>query len=474
MNNKPNILIVLFDQLRYDVVNDPELCQTPTFDRLRQEGTWFARHYTPTGICSPARASLMTGLYPHAHSVLNNVHSWTAVQHDLPADHPTLGELLSAAGYRTGYVGKWHLGTTHGAAQRGFDDVRFPEGEHDPAVSAALEDYISSMVFTRPRHEHGQRFPIYLRDPVPPYLVPANLAFEGALGLLDSYADQRQPFCLLIGFPEPHHPTILTEELIDRYDPSSLKPWPSFEDTFVDKPRTNQAGLHHFGVAEFTWEDWAPIVARNLATVTMIDDLLGRLLVELDRLGRADDTLVVVTTDHGDMLGNHRQFNKGPLMYDDVYRTPLVIRAPAWLRAGAAHRVDGFTSHLDLLPTIAEAADVALPPRALPGSFDGVSLMPWLVGEPPSDWRTTLMCEFHGDEFGLYSQRMLRRDHHKLVYNPNDVVELYDLADDPHELRNLGVEESADDIRVDLEHELLAVMRSTGDGLAEFAGTALG
>jgi arylsulfatase A-like enzyme len=469
VKDQPNLLIVLFDQLRYDVV-DSDLCDTPNLDRLRREGTWFEQHYTPTSLCSPARASLMTGLYAHNHGVLNNVHGRTAVVHDLSSDHPTLGELLSAAGYHTGYVGKWHLGTARGASQRGFDDVRFPEGDQDPKLASALEDYADSMVYTRTRHDRGHKFALYLEEPVPSSVVPAYLAFQEAIGLLESYATRRDPFCLVVSFPEPHHPTILTKEFIDRYDPEAIPPWPSSNDTFERKTRANEALLHHYGVADFTWDDWAPVVARYLATVTMLDDIVGELLAELEQRDLAEDTMVLVTADHGDMLGNHRLFNKGPVMYEDVYRIPLLVRPQGAPGPGAGRRVDELTSHLDVLPTLAELSRMTLPPR-LRGS---ASLLPWLNGQQPPDWRTSLMCEFHGDEFGLYSQRMVRRGTDKLVYNPNDLCELYDLASDPHELRNRAYDDEMKEHRIDLEAELLELMRATGDGLAEFASTALG
>ncbi len=469
VKSPPNILVVLFDQLRYDVVDDPALCAAPHLDRLRRHGTWFERHYTPAGICSPARASLMTGMYPHTHGVLNNVHSWAAVVRDLPAEHRTLGELLSDAGYRTGYVGKWHLGMTQGVRQRGFDEVRSPEVEDDPSLQAGLEGYLDSMVYTRPR-EGAQQFPLYLRDPVPPSLIPANRVLEGTLDILERCSGATQPFFLVASFAEPHHPTILPEPYVHRYDPSRMQPWPGFGDTFEGKSRAHRSCLEHFGVAAFTWDDWRPIVARYIATVTMLDDLVGRLMAELHGRGRADDTVVIVTADHGGMTGDHRQFNKGPLMYEDVYHVPFLVHTP-WLAVPpGGRRVPGLTSHVDVLPTIAEIAGLSPAPR----SGIGRSLLRWLHDEQP-EWRSSLMCEYHGDEFGLYSQRMILRGPHKLVYNPNDVTELYDLSSDPFELHNLALDgPAAGGVRRELEQELLGLMRATRDGLAEFAGAMLG
>jgi len=464
----PNFLLILFDQLRYDVVADPAMCATPHLDRLRRDGTWFAGHYTPTGACSPARASLVTGLQPHRHGVTVDVHAPTAVVRDLPEGCPTIAELLRGAGYTTGYVGKWHLGQTRGPSARGFDAVGYPEGGLDPARAEALGDRVASMVYTRPKTAGGRPFPLYLRDPAPTSSVPAFLARDTALELLGSVGAGERPFFVTVAFAEPHHPTILPPGYAARYDPAGLLPWPSFADSFEGKPRTNQASLDRFGVADFTWADWAPVVARYLATVTMLDECVGSLLASLDALGVADRTVVAVTTDHGDHTGNHRQFNKGPLMYEDVYHVPLLIRAPG-AGSGEGREVAALTSHVDILPTVAELAGVGAPVGS------GTSLVPWLRGDEPP-WRSSLLCEFHGDDFGLYSQRMLRWGHHKLVYNPNDVNELYDLGSDPHEMRNRAADSdpAAVTLRRELGREMLAVMRASGDGLAEFAGGLLG
>jgi arylsulfatase A-like enzyme len=405
----------------------------------------------------------MTGLYPHEHGVTIDVHAPTAVVRDLPDDRPTLAELLREAGYSTGFVGKWHLGQTRGPSERGFDAVRYREGGLDPSRPEVLGDRVASMVYTRPRTADGHPFPLYLRDPAPPGAVPAFLARDAALEVLGSVA---APFFLTVAFAEPHHPTILPAGYADRCDPAGLAPWPSFADSFDGKPRTNRASLDHFGVADFTWADWAPVVARYLATLTMLDECVGSLLASLEARGVADRTVVAVTTDHGDHAGNHRQFNKGPLMYEDVYHVPLLIRAPGF-RGG--REVGALTSHVDVAPTVAELAGVVVPGAA------GRSLVPWLRGGEP-EWRRSLLCEFHGDDFGLYSQRMLRWGEHKLVYNPNDVNELYDLASDPHEMRNRASDTDPGTValRAALGREMLALMRARGDGLAEFAGAMLG
>lgn len=206
------------------------------------------------------------------------------------------------------------------------------------------------------------------------------------------------------------------------------------------------------------------MVARYLGAVSFMDEIIGRLLGTVAEAGLADETVVVVTTDHGDMAGSHRQFNKGPLMYEEVYHVPLVIRGPGF-SAGAT--ADELTSHVDLMPTVLDVC------RVSPIEPHGRSLLS-LVRRDGTTLRQALMCEFHGDEFGLYSQRMLRRDQFKLVYNPNDVSELYDLDEDPFELHNVALVPQYREVRRELEGILVQIMEETDDPLRQWAVNVLG
>lgn len=480
MRQRPNVLLLLADQLRYDVVDSPTLAHTPTLDALRAEASWLANHYTPIGICSPARAALLTGRLPHATGVFNNVNGTDAIGRNLDRAVPTLAESLAAQGYRTGYVGKWHLGVDDAPGDRGFADVRLSDAELlGPRFADAWSrfgEHRADAVCTRYPPAHPRlaaahprvAFPIYSSAPIPESASPAA-AVAGATGeLLAGYAAGREPFFLVASFLEPHWPNVLPEPYASMYDPAGIPPWPNAADDFAGKPRTLAAGLGHFGVTDFTWADWAPIVAAYLGAVSYHDELLGRVLACLADLGLAERTLVVISADHGDMAGAHRQFNKGPLMYEEVYHVPFLARLPGVIAAGVARQE--LTSHIDLTPTIRELA--GLPADA---SAHGRSLLPLLAAPgTPTGWRSSLVCQFHGDEFGLYSQRMLRQDRYKLIYNPNDVRELYDLVADPYELENLATSPAHAGLRADLEAELYLQMLATDDPLRAWAGNTLG
>ena len=468
-----NILLILQDQLRFDVV-DEEWCRTSTFDGLRREGMFFEQAHTPIGICSPARASLFTGLYPHSHGLLNNTHGADAVLRNLPRRIPTVAERLQNAGYYTGYVGKWHVGMDDGPLERGFTDVRLtdsdPEFSHDVWVAemernpaAVLSRYRAPAPARAERYPRRPR-PLYLAEAVPAETTPAVKVRERAQELLRA-VERNQPFFLVVSFVEPHWPHVMPEPYRSMYDPQDLRPWANFADDFTGKPSAHSAAMQRWGVADFSWEDWAPVVASYLGATTFVDAQMGELLATLEETGLASSTTVIATADHGDMNGSHGHFNKGPLMYDEVYRIPLAVRGPA---ATAGTRNSSLVSLVDLGPTILELTGTD------PGELvHGRSLAGILRGDV-AEVRDALLCEYHGDEFGLYSQRMLRHGRYKLVYNPNDLRELYDLTADPAELHNLAYEPHLSDVRIELEGMLLDLLHETDDPLAPWAVNTLG
>jgi arylsulfatase A-like enzyme len=484
--DRPNVLVVMQDQLRYDLVRGPR-CATPNLDGLRAGGTSFVNAYTPTGLCGPARASFLTGLYPHTHGVLNNVSGEDAACRNLPSTYPTLAELFAKAGYRTGYVGKWHVGVEQQAGDHGFADVRLRDQvtwawSPDPAQRTG-EEYESwvacfgrdnpNAVHTRFRPPHprvADRYPrhttpLYSRQPITEAELPCRGVVDHTIDLMRAYASEDAPFLLMASFLEPHWPNVLPEPYASMYDPAEIEPWPNFDDDFTGKPGANRSMIEHCGVEDFTWDDWRHVVAHYLGACSLIDAMVGDLLAALDEVGLADSTVVLATADHGDMAGSHRQFNKGPLMYEEVYRIPFVWRGPGI--ASGAEPVS-FASHVDVVPTLLDLAGLA--PVA---PVHGESLAP-VLGDPAVVQRTALAAEFHGLEYGLYSQRMVREGDYKLVYNVHDVRELYDLARDPHELVNLAYEPAYLEIRRDLEATLLELLFATGDPLRGSASNVLG
>ncbi|OLZ39656.1 sulfatase [Natrinema saccharevitans] len=473
-DSRPNVLFVLTDQERYDAsAPDGPPVETEAIDSLSREGIRFERAVTPISICSSARASLLTGQFPHGHGMLNNCHEPDAIRTNIPDELPTFSEELVAAGYDLTYTGKWHAGRDRTPADFGFSYLGGSDTHHDdideafreyrrergtPVDEADLEDAIYTG--EEPRDADEGTF-VAAKTAVDVEETRAYFLAERTIDAIESHADGDRdgPFFHRTDFYGPHHPYVVPEPYASLYDPDDIEPPDSYAETYEGKPRVHENYLAYRGVADFDWELWAEALAKYWGFLTMIDHQLERILAALDDYGLADETVVVHASDHGDFAGSHRQFNKGPLMYDDTYRIPLQVRWPG-VTDGATCET---SVHLhDLAATFLEIAEVPVPE-----SFDARSLVPLLEngGEPPADleWPDSTFAQYHGDEFGLYSQRMVRTDRYKYVYNGPDIDELYDLEADPAELQNLIDHPEYANARREMRERLIEWMDETAD-----------
>ncbi|WP_049953615.1 sulfatase-like hydrolase/transferase [Halostagnicola larsenii] len=474
-----NVLLVLTDQERYDCsAPDGPPVETPTMDRLSSEGMRFERAFTPISICSSARASLLTGLFPHGHGMLNNCHEADAIQQDLPPELPTFSELLADSGYELTYTGKWHVGREQTPEDFGFSYLGGSDKHHDD-IDEAFREYrdergvpvgdveFEEAVYTgdAPRDGSDGTF-VAAKTPVDVEETRAWFLAERTIDAIEAHAkaDSDRPFFHRADFYGPHHPYVVPEPYASMYDPEAIEPPESYAETYDGKPRVQKQYLEYRGVADFDWDLWAEAVAKYWGFVTMIDDQLERILAALERTGLAEETVVVHASDHGDFAGSHRQFNKGPLMYDDTYHVPLQVRWPGVVEAGSVCR-EPVMLH-DLAATFLEIGDVPVP-----DSFHARSLVPFLESDAkrgrerdrPAEWPDSVFAQYHGDEFGLYTQRMVRTDRYKFVYNGPDVNELYDLEADPAELQNLIEHPAYEEVRGEMSERLVEWMEATDD-----------
>ena len=418
----PNILFIFSDQHRYDCLgaHGHPLLATPHLDRLAAEGASFVHAFTPIPICVPARASLLTGQWPagrlpHGHQALANTDS--EVPRPMRTDLPTFTQALADAGYWLGMAGKWQVHPDLGPLSFGFNDYR-PESAY-PAWRAAQG---------LPPRPHSNA---WFGEP-DPAIAPSQsrLAWgaDAAIELLGKAADSGQPFFVRWDPSEPHLPNIVPEPYASLYPPEQILPWPGFNDPLEGKPFIQKKMRQSWQIEGWPWQRWAPTVARYLGEISLLDAQVGRLLAELDRLGLAENTLVVYSCDHGDLCGSHGMIDKHNVMYDDVLRVPLLMRWPGHIPAGA--RPEGFTSHaIDLASTLLSAAGVPIP-----ATFTGLNLLPQAQGLEAG--REDIFASYHGSQFGLYSQRALRDRRWKYVWNATAEDELYDLEGDPGEIHN--------------------------------------
>lgn len=443
----PNLLLIHADQHRYDciAVHGHPLLKTPNLDRLAREGTDFRHAFTPIPICSPARASLLTGAWPTRHGCV--VIPGCEAYHPAAKELPTLWSLLGAAGYRQALVGKFH------------NEVAGQPQDH------GCDNYVPHSLYNEWRRERG--IPPSPDDngyfgEADPYITEAQsrMAWEmdQVIALIRRYHAEGRRFFVRWDPEEPHLPCRPPAEIAALYPPEAIPPWPSFPDTLEGKPWAHRRQLQMWGTAGWTWAKWQPVVARYLAEVDLLDRQLGRLLALLDELGLAKETLVAYSADHGDFCGGHGLMDKHFSMYDDIVRVPLLLRFPGHVPAGIVS--EAFVSNeLDLARTFLTAAGIAPP-----DSFVGQDLLGVLAGRVVP--RADIYAQYQGTHAGLASIRMVRDAEWKYVWNcAIGADELYHLPSDPGELNNLIADPELEDQRQRLRQRLVAWMEEARDPL---------
>lgn len=459
-----NILLFMTDQQRADSLGcyGNSVCRTPTVDAIAERGLCFERAFTPTAVCTPARNSLFTGVAPHTHGVTMNtgLTRSNARTEVLPFSHH-----LDQQGYRLANIGKWHLTEADGPDTFGFEGTHYPgwgEPLKHPEYLAYLKNNklpefaVNDLV--RGVLPNGQ--PSYVTAGV--YNGPVEGTFtyyiaEKAIAWLRAYAQKppHRPFFLACNWFGPHLPYFLPERYFNMYHPEDVTLPAGMLETFANKPKILEHYSVHWAFESFTEAEWRKIIAIYWGYCTMIDEQVGRVLEVVHELDLAETTNLFFTADHGAFVGSHKLQDKGPAMYDDVYRIPLIAYAPGEERS--EHKCDALVSLLDLTATFVDLAGLEAPEY-----FQGRSLVPFLCGETPQTWRPHITAEFHGHHFP-HTQRMIRNDRYKLIINPADVSELYDLEKDPSELYNVFNHPSYNAVKKSLLNALYMQLKTTGD-----------
>ncbi len=448
---KPNILIIYSDQHRYDCIgaNGHPQVQTPNMDRLAREGANFSHAFTPIPMCVPARCSMLTGQWPSQHGVIFNFDGETFKR--LDPNLPTAPGTLQQAGYHCIHVGRWHVDPQRKPLDFGFHDY-VPDWRY--GKWRRMQEIPSS---SPENPEKGERF-AYTDEHAKP--EESGLAWNAGqtINWIERMQDEPDPFFIRWHCMEPHLVCKPPEPYASMYDPKSLKPWPGFGDQFENKPYIQKQMLKNWDIEGWTWDDWAPVAAKYLGVISLLDHEIGRVLDTLDRLGIAENTLVIYTSDHGDMCGSHGMVDKHYNMYDDIVRVPMIMRWPGKIPAGT--QVEDFVSNaIDIPTTICAAAGAEVP-----DSFQGENLL-IPATQKGSIKREDIFASYSGNQFGSYSVRMLRDRRYKYVWNATAQDELYELDSDPGELKNRIDDPELRDELVRLRARLAAWMEATDDTL---------
>lgn len=480
----PNIVVLMSDQQRLDTVSCyglNQICQTPHIDALAARGVRFDAAFTPTAICSPARASFYTGLYPHKHGV-------TANGLCLREGVRGINHYLDEAGYRCGYAGKWHVDeqtgpTGYGFAGQDFMGYAFPGSGLLPGLQFGAKprghnpyaDYLKERGFdppprvshrfvgTNPSNQAQEMFALH-EGPVESCIE--YFVAEEAMRVLDEVATAEQPFFLWANFWGPHSPSLVPEPYFSMYDPQAIPEHPGYAETFAKKPYRQQLIERLWGLGDYGWPGFQQIAARYFGHCTLIDDMVGRVVARLEQLGVLDNTIIVYTADHGDCLGAHKLIEKGEFMYDEIYRIPLVVAHPDCQTPNTA--CDEFVYLHEIMLSALDAAGLDVP-----AELDGQSFLAAMEGRPFANGREEVYCVFDR-HFTVANQRMVRTRTHQFTFNSGDPGELYDLQRDPYQLDNVYGDPAYKAVRQDLLERMDRYMADLGDPLRGWFGRIKG
>jgi arylsulfatase A-like enzyme len=445
--SRPNILYIMADDHAAHAISaySGRINQTPNLDHLAQEGMRLDACFCVNSICTPSRACILTGKYSHKNGV--------PVFNRFDGSQPTLAKYLHAAGYHTGIIGKWHLGSD----PTGFDRWTILPGQgvyHNP-------DFIEAA---------GRR---QIEGYVTDIITDLSIDF-----LKNRPKDK--PFFLMCHHKAPHRPWDPDDKHFTLYDDGDIPEPKTLRDDYAtrsdaaheatmrvgsdlnrrDLKAVPPPGLRGDDLLKWKYQRF---IKDYLRCVASIDDNVGRLLDFLDKEGLSKNTVVIYTSDQGFFLGDHGWFDKR-FMYEQSIRMPFLIRWPGVIKAGSTQAA--MALNIDFAPTLLEIAGLSVP-----ADMQGRSFLPLLKGQRPADWRTSWYYRYYHDP-GDHNTRAhygVRTETHKLIYFwKKDQWECYDLVHDPDELHNLAGDPAYADLVAKLKAELYRLKKEVQDN-DEFA-----
>ncbi len=421
---RPNILYVMTDDQAYHAMScaGNPVIQTPNMDRLAREGLRFTNAFVTNSLCSPSRASFMTGKYSHTHGVRRN---------GVPLEGQVVfTDLLREAGYHTAFIGKWHM---EGQPPR-FDCWLGFSGQGQ-YKNPKLLDFEGALV-----QEKGH---------------VTDLLTERAVEYLREH--RRDPFCLLLWYKSPHRAWVPADRFLDDLVDVVIPEPPSFHDDYEGRPDAIRQTEMQVEIAKESC-DFQAWVKDYYRTILGVDENLGRVLGLLDELGLAEDTVVVFTSDNGFFLGEHHFFDKR-LMYEPSIRIPMLVRYPRLVAPGFTR--DEMVLNIDLAPTLLQLAGLEVP-----DDMHGRSWGSLLEGRDVP-WRQVWLYEYY--EYPavhmVHQNRGVRTERWKYIdyFQEPEEFELYDLQTDPQEMHNLYGSPQYEALVTRLRAQMERLRRLTGD-----------
>jgi arylsulfatase A-like enzyme len=477
-----NILLITSDQQHASTLGalNPRI-KTPALDRLAATGTRSDRAYTPSPVCTPTRASIITGQYPAWHG------AWT-IGVKLDEDIPTVGDVFSQAGYDTTLVGKAHFqplasveGQTSLESQPIMRDLEFWKKFTGPWYGF---DHIEVARMHGDESHVGQHYAIWMEEhglnnwaeffqPWPPdptapkrelvWDLPEEFHYttwtgERTIANIERTVKEGKPFFIWSSFHDPHPPYLVPEPWASMYDPADMEPgtldpaeiehmvrWTRMtQEASPDYAALLESGFENHGFSSHLVDE--ALLRRQMAIyygmISFMDDQIGKILDALDAQGIADDTVVVFTSDHGHYLGHHGLTAKGAFHYEDGIRVPFIVRHPGQSNAGTVSAA--IQSLVDLPQTFLDICGLPVP-----GLMQGVSQKDVWIGNRESA-RSWAICENRHQPSAVHLRTFITDRYKMTVYRGLDEGELYDLQEDPEERSNRWHDPACTDVKLQL------------------------
>ncbi|MBN4074147.1 sulfatase-like hydrolase/transferase [bacterium AH-315-E10] len=471
MAQKPNLLFLICDQLQagcLDVYGGP--VETKGWKTLSQEAVLFDRFYCASPLCMPTRPSMMTGRWPHAHGSISFPSpdpDCSKVYNRLQPGNVLLSDYLHENGYHVGCRGVWHINQAEEDQQFNeyplFQSDGFPYGPFSEDYQKMWKegDLDSSQPVTTPgddgNHDWNFSIPIPVKMTAPMEEHPDYEMTDAIIEHIQNTPNGK-PFAAWCSIGTPHPPLHIPQEFFDMFKPEDMVKPPGIDEdvaTFPEFLKTHLPGRQ--SVKEFDWPLWQKAIAGYYGYAAFADFCVSRVLDAVKEAGKWDNTVIVATADHGEMIGAHGLYQKG-CFYEQSCRVPFAFK-PAGCVAGKEMRRMQLGNHVDIVPTILDA--LGMPPIK---EVQGSSLLP-IIEDAGHDGATYQFSEFNGHIGGGMYARCVMTERYKYVYNHEDMDLLFDLEADPDELHNLIDDPACADIYRELSAALWEWSRETGDFL---------
>lgn len=472
VSERINVLTILTDQQRFDTLScmGNNVLHTPNLDRLASSGVLFKNAICTNPLCGPARASLLSGLYTHGHGFCADGINVEIYEEGMTEEIETIDELLNKQGYHTEYHGKWHTGKANrGCYFGGVEDFLIEYKEFvDSKYSYPVDNLTGSWKvdrYTKVPYRSVSLDDIMIKAKADGYEMPHdNEAGESITSADDSLTawtvkktidflrnNPKEPFAVTCSILHPHAPLIAAEPYFNMFDPGKMPmPFNIEDDCKVHLRRSIPDAL------TLTSDGLGRFISLYYGLIKEVDDWIGKILDELEKSGLRDNTLIVFTSDHGQMLGSHGTLAK-KVLFEESIRVPLIMSLPGVI--GKNTKSDIPVTGADIMPTILDLLNMNIP-----GNVQGRSIKKFIVDNKKDD-KAFAFCEY-------LHQRSIRSSEWKLILNPmlesniNERCMLYNLAEDPGEQRNLVSKSRNSDknrkISLHLKKELINMMEDIG------------